>query len=95
MFLFQNNCVMMLGPGQKRLRTHNLGYCVTPQKMQKMKLCNQEQGMVEYETKAAVLTTHLIFTLCQSTWYCALTLYINCLAIWNQILAIVHVKYAT
>lgn len=85
----------MLHPGQKRLRTHDLGYSVALQKMQKMKVCNQEVGMVKYKTKAAVLTTHLIFKLCHPTRYCAARLYINCLAIWNQTLTIVHVQCAT
>ena len=86
---------MMLDPGQKGLKTHGLGYSAESQKMQKMKLCNQEVRMVKYKTKAAVLTKHLIFTLCHPTWYCATPLYINYLAIRNQTLAIVHVQYAT
>jgi hypothetical protein len=86
---------MMLGPGQKRLRTQDLGYFAASQKMQKMKLCNQEVGMVEYKTKVAVLTKHLIFTLHHPTWYCAPPLYINCLAIRNQTLAILRIQCAT
>jgi hypothetical protein len=33
-------CVMKLGPGQKRLRTHGLRHFAASQKMQEMKSCN-------------------------------------------------------